>query len=48
MDILFIAFLFAVCVFLDFPCGVVIKNLAISVGDTREVGSISGLGRPTE
>ena len=48
MCILFIAFLFATCVFLDFPCGVVIKNLAVGAGDTRDAGSISGLGRPIE
>ena len=48
MFILFIAFLFAACVFSDFPCGVGINNLAVSAGDTRDVGSISGLGRPIE
>ena len=48
MCILFIAFLFATCVFFDFPCGVVIENLAVSAGDTRDAGSISGLGRPIE
>ena len=28
-----------------FPCGAVVKNLPASAGDTRDAGSISGLGR---
>ena len=30
---------------LDFPAGIVIKNLPASAGDVRDVGSVPGLGR---
>ena len=30
---------------LGFPVGAVVKNLPVSAGDTRDVGSVSGSGR---
>ena len=31
---------------MDFPGGIVVKNMPVKAGDTREVSSILGSGRP--